>query len=92
MCFFVKFATNLQSKFKFFVTIPQISQDISGIISLSAKWAHPKCGYILTIEKRKTHPEILLSGLLVEIVGVEPTTSCLQSRRSSQLSYTPELW
>ena len=28
--------------------------------------------------------------LLVEIVGVEPTTPCLQSRCSSQLSYTPE--
>ena len=25
----------------------------------------------------------------VEIVGVEPTTLCLQSRCSSQLSYTP---
>ena len=25
----------------------------------------------------------------VEIVGVEPTTPCLQSRCSSQLSYTP---
>lgn len=30
-----------------------------------------------------------LSRLLVEIVGVEPTTLCLQSRCSSQLSYTP---
>ena len=28
---------------------------------------------------------------LVEIVGVEPTTPCLQSRCSSQLSYTPKL-
>ena len=27
----------------------------------------------------------------VEIVGVEPTTPCLQSRCSSQLSYTPML-
>ena len=27
--------------------------------------------------------------LFVEIVGVEPTTPCLQSRCSSQLSYTP---
>ena len=26
---------------------------------------------------------------LVEIKGVEPLTSCLQGRRSSQLSYTP---
>ncbi len=31
-----------------------------------------------------------LSRLLVEIVGVEPTTLCLQSRCSSQLSYTPD--
>ncbi len=43
--FLLNFAVNLQSKFKFFVTIPQISQDISGIISLSAKWVHPECGY-----------------------------------------------
>ena len=28
----------------------------------------------------------------VEIVGVEPTTLCLQSRCSSQLSYTPFLF
>ena len=27
--------------------------------------------------------------LLVEIKGVEPLTSCLQGRRSSQLSYIP---
>ena len=33
-----------------------------------------------------------LSGLVVEIVGVEPTTLCLQSRCSSQLSYTPVLF
>ena len=32
---------------------------------------------------------MILSGFLVEIVGVEPTTPCLQSRCSSQLSYTP---
>ena len=48
-----------------------------------------QCGYILTLPKRKTHSEVSLSGLLVEIVGVEPTTPCLQSRCSSQLSYTP---
>ena len=27
---------------------------------------------------------------LVEIVGVEPTTSCMPCKRSSQLSYTPK--
>ena len=32
-----------------------------------------------------------LVELFVEIVGVEPTTPCLQSRCSSQLSYTPML-
>jgi hypothetical protein len=26
---------------------------------------------------------------LVETIGFEPTTSCVQSRRSSQLSYVP---
>ena len=30
-----------------------------------------------------------MSVFMVEIVGVEPTTLCLQSRCSSQLSYTP---
>ena len=48
-----------------------------------------QCGYISPLPKRKTHSEVSLSGLLVEIVGVEPTTLCLQSRCSSQLSYTP---
>lgn len=28
----------------------------------------------------------------VEIDGVEPTTLCLQSRCSSQLSYIPKIW
>ena len=48
-----------------------------------------QCGYIFALTKRKTHSEVILSGLVVEIVGVEPTTPCLQSRCSSQLSYTP---
>ena len=30
-----------------------------------------------------------MTSSMVEIVGVEPTTLCLQSRCSSQLSYTP---
>ena len=92
MCIFVNFATALQSKFKFFVTIPQISQDISGIISLSAKWYIQNVGTMwvhFNPIKRETHSESSLSGLVVEIVGVEPTTPCLQSRCSSQLSYTP---
>ena len=31
----------------------------------------------------------MMTSFFVEIVGVEPTTLCLQSRCSSQLSYTP---
>ena len=31
----------------------------------------------------------LILILMVEIKGVEPLTSCLQGRRSSQLSYIP---
>ena len=42
----------------------------------------------MTKKKRMTDLVILF---LVEIVGVEPTTPCLQSRCSSQLSYTPML-
>ena len=41
------------------------------------------------LHKKKT-PEGRL--YFVEIVGVEPTTLCLQSRCSSQLSYTPFLF
>ena len=44
LCFFVNFATNLQSKFKFFVTIPQISQDIFGIISFSKRGYNENVG------------------------------------------------
>ena len=40
------------------------------------------------LHKKKT-PE--WTSFFVEIVGVEPTTLCLQSRCSSQLSYTPVL-
>ena len=40
--------------------------------------------------KKKAFPELERLFGLVEIVGVEPTTPCLQSRCSSQLSYTPE--
>ena len=29
--------------------------------------------------------------LTVEIVGIEPTTSCMPCKRSSQLSYTPKI-
>ena len=32
-----------------------------------------------------------LDFFFVEIVGVEPTTPCLQGRCSSQLSYTPDM-
>ena len=31
----------------------------------------------------------MLDVCVVEIKGVEPLTSCLQGRRSSQLSYSP---
>ena len=42
-------------------------------------------------KKKRTHSDVFLNGFVVEIVGVEPTTPCLQSRCSSQLSYTPML-
>ena len=42
------------------------------------------------ISPQKKTPEGRL--YFVEIVGVEPTTLCLQSRCSSQLSYTPFLF
>ena len=34
----------------------------------------------------------MIRSFVVEIVGVEPTTPCLQSRCSSQLSYTPRIF
>ena len=39
---------------------------------------------------QQKRPDRLIRSIVVEIVGVEPTTPCLQSRCSSQLSYTPE--
>lgn len=30
-------------------------------------------------------------GRLVDVAGVEPAASCVRGRRSSQLSYTPEM-
>ena len=42
------------------------------------------------IYAQKKSPTIV-ELFVVEIVGVEPTTPCLQSRCSSQLSYTPIL-
>ena len=38
----------------------------------------------------KTAGRIAIGCLVVEIDGFEPTTPCLQSRCSSQLSYTPK--
>ncbi len=47
-------------------------------------------GRYTTISNKKTRR--LSRVFFVEIVGVEPTTLCLQSRCSSQLSYTPLLF
>ena len=47
-------------------------------------------GTLFASGQKKNHsafPEWL--SKLVEVNGVEPMTSCLQGRRSSQLSYTP---
>ena len=43
---------------------------------------------------RKSHPvpqdlQLALEPALVETVGIEPATSCLQGRRSPRLSYAP---
>ena len=43
---------------------------------------------MLEISQKKS-PTLKIELIFVEIVGVEPTTPCLQSRCSSQLSYTP---
>ena len=43
------------------------------------------------IYDKEKEDDLTIILFFVEIVGVEPTTSCLQSRRSSQLSYTPML-
>ena len=36
--------------------------------------------------------QLSYSRLLVEIVGIEPTTFCMPCKRSSQLSYTPKMF
>ena len=51
----------------------------------------PVIGILETLlTRKKPFQSLERLFLLVEIVGVEPTTPCLQSRCSSQLSYTPE--
>jgi hypothetical protein len=40
-------------------------------------------------ELRVRHVAYVLTHDIVEVMGLEPTTPCLQSRCSSQLSYTP---
>ena len=45
-------------------------------------------GVKISPQKNRDH-RLMVSEFFVEIVGVEPTTPCLQSRCSSQLSYTP---
>ena len=45
---------------------------------------------------RRYHPvpqavSLMLGPALVETVGIEPATSCLQGRRSPRLSYAPGL-
>ena len=42
-----------------------------------------------TKQKKQTHRNSESVSEFVEIDGVEPTTLCLQSRCSSQLSYIP---
>ena len=42
------------------------------------------------IKKQAATKLVTACFLSVEVDGVEPTTPCLQSRCSSQLSYTPE--
>ena len=49
-------------------------------------------GTLFDSEQKKNHSVFSEWFLkLVEVNGVEPMTSCLQGRRSSQLSYTPIL-
>ena len=43
-------------------------------------------------QKKQTHRNSESVSEFVEIDGVEPTTLCLQSRCSSQLSYIPKIW
>ena len=51
------------------------------------------CNTIYSTRQVHTKKEFSISTeLFVEIVGVEPTTPCLQSRCSSQLSYTPRIF
>ena len=42
-------------------------------------------------QKKQTHRDSESVSEFVEIDGVEPTTLCLQSRCSSQLSYIPKI-
>ena len=55
----------------------------------SAGWQNSFVSKLPGEEDTKTAGRIAIGCLVVEIDGFEPTTPCLQSRCSSQLSYTP---
>lgn len=67
------------------------------------EWARPKAGHpTLNCQIPCGYPPIQRcrssvfarppNGRLVELRGLEPRTPCLQSRCSSQLSYSPSVW
>ena len=41
--------------------------------------------------KKRDAPYWCISLFVVEIIGLEPMTSCMSSKRSNQLSYTSEV-
>ena len=45
---------------------------------------------LLLLQKSKTPETKALQGLLVGPIGLEPTTSCMSSKHSNQLSYEPD--
>ena len=62
--------------------------------SRSGIWADGNFSLVTKEESdnKKRHLEEPKCLVEVEIDGVEPTTLCLQSRCSSQLSYIPKIW
>jgi hypothetical protein len=82
--------TALPRALRSLLLLTSLRQRTSGVPTAPSRTGYPHPSFptgVLTAPCRVPY-----ALLRVELVGVEPTTSCLQGRRSSQLSYSPNRW